>query len=54
MIAGNSTLEPRLVQTPIRLPYPPPKYDGSIYENQRAVHSRFFEFDTNPEFEDAD
>ena len=45
MIAGSSTLEPRVVPTPIRLPYPPARHDGSIYENQRAVKSRFFDFD---------
>ena len=56
MIAGVSTLEPRLVQTPIRLPYPTAKHTGSIYENQRAMKSRFFDFDNNPDklLEDAD
>jgi ectoine hydroxylase-related dioxygenase (phytanoyl-CoA dioxygenase family) len=56
MIAGVSTLEPRLVQTPIRLPYPTAKHTGSIYENQRAMTSRFFEFDNNPDkiLEDVD
>jgi phytanoyl-CoA hydroxylase len=49
VIAGTSTLEPRLVQTPIRLPYPPARHEGSIYENQRAMKRRFFDFDTNPE-----
>jgi ectoine hydroxylase-related dioxygenase (phytanoyl-CoA dioxygenase family) len=48
MIAGVSTLEPRLVQTPIRLPYPPAQHGGSIYENQRAMHSRYFDFETDP------
>ena len=56
MIAGVSTLEPRIVDTPIRLPYPPAKFDGSIYENQRGMKSRYFAFDDNPmlEKEDAD
>jgi phytanoyl-CoA hydroxylase len=49
VIAGEATLEPRLVQTPIRLPYPPARHEGSIYENQRAMKRRFFDFDTNPE-----
>ena len=49
VIAGESTLQPRMVQTPIRLPYPPARHDGSIYENQRAMKRRFFEFETNPE-----
>ena len=56
MIAGVSTLEPRVVDTPIRLPYPPAKFDGSIYENQRGMKSRYFAFDDNPahDKEDAD
>ena len=56
MIAGVSTLEPRVVDTPIRLPYPPAKFDGSIYENQRGMKSRYFAFDNNPahDKEDAD
>lgn len=45
MIAGRSTLEPRTVACPIRLPYPKAKHGGSIYENQTAVKNRFFEFD---------
>ena len=49
MIAGQSTLEPRVVQTPIRLPYPPAKYDGSIYENQRGMKKRYFDFQPEPE-----
>jgi phytanoyl-CoA hydroxylase len=46
VIAGKTTLEPRLVQTPIRLPYPPARHEGSIYENQRAIKRRYFDFDT--------
>ncbi len=46
VIAGKTTLEPRLVQTPIRLPYPPARHEGSIYENQRAMKRRYFDFDT--------
>jgi len=56
MIAGESTLEPRIVPTPVRLPYPPARHEGSIYENQRAMKSRYFEFDPKtdkvPEFAD--
>ena len=44
MIAGDSTLEPRVVPAPIRLPYPPARHEGSIYENQRAMKARFFDF----------
>lgn len=49
VIAGTSTLQPRMVQTPIRLPYPPARHDGSIYENQRAMKRRFFGFETSPD-----
>ena len=56
MIAGISTLEPRVVDTPIRLPYPPAKFDGSIYENQRGMKSRYLLLITNlaHDKEDAD
>ena len=56
IIAGVSTLEPRVVDTPIRLPHPPAKFDGSIYENQRGMKSRYFAFDNKSahDKEDAD
>ena len=49
MIAGSSTLEPRIVPCPVRLPYPPARHAGSIYENQRAMANRAFDFDPDPE-----
>lgn len=56
MIAGVSTLEPRVVDTPIKLQYPPAKFGGSIYENQRGMKARYFAFDDNRKHnnEDAD
>jgi ectoine hydroxylase-related dioxygenase (phytanoyl-CoA dioxygenase family) len=42
MVCGEPTLEPRLVATPVRLPLPPAANQGSIYENQRSLQSRFF------------
>ena len=45
MLAGESTLVPRVVPVPIRLPYPPARHEGSIYENQRAMKARYFDFD---------
>jgi hypothetical protein len=30
-------------RVPVRLPLPPAEHPGSIYENQRALRSRFFE-----------
>ncbi len=45
MIAGTSTLNPRVVDCPVRLPYPKAKREGSIYENQTALRNRYFAFD---------
>ena len=42
ILAGAPTVEPRLVPTPIRLPYPPAEHAGSIYENQSALKNRYF------------
>ena len=42
MIAGDVTNEPRVVPTPIRLPYPEPLKKGSIYESQTLVKNKFF------------
>jgi hypothetical protein len=42
MVAGASTLEPRLEAVPVRLPLPPAPNQGSIYENQRGMRTRFF------------
>lgn len=45
MIAGSSTIEPRIVPTPVRMPFPGALNDGSIYENQSVVGRRYFAFD---------
>ena len=42
MIAGQSTIEPRLASVPVRMPYPPAPHQGSIFENQRLVKGRSF------------
>jgi ectoine hydroxylase-related dioxygenase (phytanoyl-CoA dioxygenase family) len=42
MIAGQPTIEPRLTPVPVRMPYPPAKNQGSIYENQTAARQRYF------------
>ena len=41
-IAGTPTIEPRVVPTPIRLPYPGPLKGGSIYESQTMMHAKTF------------
>ena len=46
------TLEPRIVDTPIRLPYPPAKFDDQSTKTRR---NRYFAFDDDPMLsEDAD
>jgi len=42
LLAGQPTLEPRLMPVPVRLPLPPAVHQGSIYENQRASGRRYF------------
>jgi phytanoyl-CoA hydroxylase len=41
MVAGQ-TREPRMEHVPLRLPLPPAKLQGSLYENQKGMKSRFF------------
>jgi phytanoyl-CoA hydroxylase len=41
MVAGQ-TREPRMENVPVRLPLPPAKLQGSLYENQKGMKSRFF------------
>jgi ectoine hydroxylase-related dioxygenase (phytanoyl-CoA dioxygenase family) len=36
IVSGEVTLEARFVQTPVRMPLPPARHQGSIYENQRG------------------
>lgn len=43
MICGKDTIVPRCVAAPIRMPLPPAKNQGSIYENQTAG-KRYFGF----------
>ncbi len=42
MVSGETTIEPRVERVPVRLPLPPPENQGSIYENQRGMRTRFF------------
>jgi phytanoyl-CoA hydroxylase len=41
MVAGESR-QPRLAPAPVRLPLPPATLQGSLYENQKGMKSRFF------------
>lgn len=42
LVSGEETLEPRMTAVPVRLPYPAAPFQGSIYENQRELESKFF------------
>ncbi|MGH7050304.1 MAG: phytanoyl-CoA dioxygenase family protein [Acetobacteraceae bacterium] len=42
MLAGKSTLTPRLAPVPVRMPLPPARHQGSIYENQRGSARCYF------------
>jgi ectoine hydroxylase-related dioxygenase (phytanoyl-CoA dioxygenase family) len=43
LLAGSPTVVPRLVDCPIRMPFPPARNQGSIYENQAALERRYFD-----------
>jgi phytanoyl-CoA hydroxylase len=45
MVAGQSR-QPRLAPAPIRLPLPPAAKQGSLYENQKGMKTRFFAMET--------
>jgi ectoine hydroxylase-related dioxygenase (phytanoyl-CoA dioxygenase family) len=42
LLAGPSTVCPRLAEVPVRVPLPPPLRQGSIYETQSAAQKGFF------------
>ncbi len=42
IVAGRSTIAPRLAPVPVRLPLPPASLQGSIYENQKGMRTRYF------------
>ncbi len=43
LLVGAPTVVPRLVDCPVRMPMPPAKNQGSIYENQTALQRRYFD-----------
>lgn len=43
LLVGRSTVVPRIVDCPVRMPLPPAGAQGSIYENQTALANRYFE-----------
>ena len=46
LMACGRPREPRLAPVPVRLPLPPAKLQGSLYENQKGMRSRFFDTPT--------
>lgn len=47
LLCGRETIVPRIVDCPVRMPLPPARNQGSIYENQTASAKRFFEVSRN-------
>jgi hypothetical protein len=45
ILCGEKTIVPRIVAAPVRLPLPPARGQGSIYENQTGSRKRYFAFD---------
>ena len=43
IVRGVSTLEPRLANIPVKMPFPKALHQGSIYENQQTLKNRYFE-----------
>ena len=43
LVYGNEAEAPRMEALPVRLPYPAPPGQGSIYENQRSLEHRYFD-----------
>ena len=44
VIRGKSTLVPRIRDVPVRMPFPQAVHGGSIYENQRGMKQKYFEY----------
>ena len=42
IVQGEPTLHPRLEDVPVRMPLPAAPHQGSIYENQRNLETRYF------------
>src|SRR6201986_3995546 len=42
LLTGGVVLEPRMTDVPVRMPLPPAKRQGSIYENQSASKKSYF------------
>lgn len=49
LIAGETTIVPRVTAVPVRMPLPPAPHQGSIYENQTTTRARYFAFSPDGE-----
>ena len=43
VVHGQPTLQPRLEEVPVRMPFPIAPFQGSLYENQRTLEHRYFD-----------
>ncbi len=42
IVLGEATVVPRIQPVPVRMPFPPARSQGSIYENQRGAKVKYF------------
>jgi hypothetical protein len=42
LLTGKSVIAPRMTEVPVRMPLPPAKRQGSIYETQSASKKTYF------------
>ncbi|HME98209.1 MAG TPA: phytanoyl-CoA dioxygenase family protein [Methylomirabilota bacterium] len=45
LITGEPTVEARVTAAPVRMPLPPARHQGSIYENQADASRRYFQLE---------
>jgi hypothetical protein len=48
LVTGEPTIEPRVAPAPVRMPLPPARHQGSIYENQLDAGRRYFPVTDEP------
>jgi hypothetical protein len=48
LVTGEPSIEPRVAPAPVRMPLPPARSQGSIYENQSDASRRYFPVTNEP------
>jgi len=48
LVTGEPSIEPRVAPVPVRMPLPPARSQGSIYENQSDASRRYFPVTDEP------